>query len=74
MINRVDMIITDLDNSLLDNKRQISEYTRNILLKCQDNGIIIVFATARPYKRTHILFNLIRPDSVICHCGGYVYK
>jgi Cof subfamily protein (haloacid dehalogenase superfamily) len=73
MINRIDMIITDLDNSLLNNEGQISEYTKNIFVKCKDKGIIIVFATARPYKKTLTFFNSIEPDAVIFHCGCGVY-
>ena len=67
------MIITDLDNSLLNQEKQITEYTKNIFAKCKENGIIIVFATARPYRSTQILFNSIEPDALICHCGGVVY-
>ena len=67
------MIITDLDNSLLNNDLQISEYTKNIFKKCKEKGHIIVFATARPYRKTRILFDSIKPDAVICHCGGVVY-
>jgi Cof subfamily protein (haloacid dehalogenase superfamily) len=73
MENKVRMIITDLDNSLLNNKREISEYTKKIFQKCKDSGIIIVFATARPYRSTEILFSSIKPDALICHCGGVIY-
>jgi len=67
------MIITDLDNSLLNDNLQITEYTKNIFQKCKEKGHIIVFATARPYRKTRILFDSIKPDAVICHCGGVVY-
>jgi Cof subfamily protein (haloacid dehalogenase superfamily) len=67
------LIITDLDNSLLTDNLQITEYTKNIFKKCKEAGLIIVFATARPYRKTRILFDSIKPDAVICHCGGIVY-
>jgi len=67
------IIITDLDNSLLNDNLQITEYTKNIFKKCKEAGHIIVFATARPYRKTRILFDSIKPDAVICHCGGIVY-
>jgi Cof subfamily protein (haloacid dehalogenase superfamily) len=72
MVNNF-MIITDLDNSLLNKDRQISEYTKNVFKKCREFGLIIVFATARPYRKTFILYDSIKPDAVICHCGGTVY-
>ncbi len=67
------IIITDLDNSLLNDNLQITEYTKNIFKKCKEKDYIIVFATARPYRKTRILFDSIKPDAVICHCGGVVY-
>jgi Cof subfamily protein (haloacid dehalogenase superfamily) len=67
------MIITDLDNSLLNDDHKISEYTRNVFKKCKEFGLIIVFATARPYRGTLIFYDSIKPDAVICHCGGVVY-
>jgi Cof subfamily protein (haloacid dehalogenase superfamily) len=72
-MNEIRMIITDLDYSLLNNDRQISEYSKNIFNICKEKGIIIAFATARPYSRTRILFNTIEPNAAICHCGGVVY-
>ena len=67
------MIITDLDFSLLNNKRLISEYTKNVCRRCKECGIIIVFATTRPYRNTRIFYNSVKPDAIICHCGGSVY-
>jgi Cof subfamily protein (haloacid dehalogenase superfamily) len=72
-MNNIRMIIPDLDNSLLNDNSQISEYTKNVFNKCKENGIIIVFATARPYRKTRVLYKSIKPDAVICHCGGVVY-
>jgi len=67
------IIITDLDNTLLNDNLQITEYTKDIFNKCKEAGHVIVFATARPYRKTRILFDSIKPDAVICHCGGVVY-
>jgi Cof subfamily protein (haloacid dehalogenase superfamily) len=67
------MIITDLDNSLLNDDRKISKYTKSVFKKCKELGLIIVFATARPYRKTLVLFDSIKPDAVICHCGGTIY-
>lgn len=73
MENRIKMIITDLDKSLLNNERQISEYTRTVFRKCIENEIIVVFATARPVRGTNIFFDSILPHATICHNGAVVH-
>ena len=47
-MQNIKMIVTDLDNTLLKTDKTISDYTAGILNKCRQNGIKIVFATARP--------------------------
>jgi Cof subfamily protein (haloacid dehalogenase superfamily) len=73
MENKVNMIITDLDKSLLNDERQITEYTKTIFQECIKNGIIVVFATARPLRVTKIFYNSILPHAVICHNGAVAY-
>ena len=73
MGNESIMIITDLDKTLLNSNRQISEYSKQIFKKCQENGNIIVFATARPLRATRILFDSITPNAVICHSGAIIF-
>jgi Cof subfamily protein (haloacid dehalogenase superfamily) len=41
------MIVVDLDETLLKTDKSISEYTKNILTKCRENGIKVVYATGR---------------------------
>ena len=72
-MKKVSMIITDLDFSLLDNAGKISTHTKSVFKKCKEAGIIIVFATARPYRNTRIFYDSIEPDALICHAGGAVY-
>jgi len=73
MESKIQMIITDLDKSLLNNERQITEFTKIIFHECIKNGIIIVFATARPLRVTKIFYNSILPHAVICHNGAVAY-
>jgi len=73
MKNKIQMIITDLDKSLLNNERQITEYTKDIFQECIKEGIIVVFATARPLRTTKLFFSSIKPNAAICHCGAVVY-
>lgn len=72
MNSKQQMIITDLDSSLLDNEQQITDFTKIIFNKCKENGCIIVFATARPLRATVKFFVSIYPDAVICHNGAVV--
>jgi Cof subfamily protein (haloacid dehalogenase superfamily) len=67
------MIITDLDNSLLNNERNITKYTKNIFEKCMKNDIIVVFATARPLRLTRKFFGQVKPHAVICHNGAVAF-
>ncbi|MDR0300694.1 MAG: HAD family hydrolase [Treponema sp.] len=73
MENKIKMIITDLDKSLLTNDRQITEYTKSVFQECIEKGILVVFATARPLRTTKPYFESIKPNAVICHCGAAVY-
>lgn len=73
MEKNIQMIITDLDRSLLNNERQITEYTKNVFQECIKSGIIVVFATARPFRVTKIFYESILPNAVICHNGAVVY-
>jgi Cof subfamily protein (haloacid dehalogenase superfamily) len=68
----VKMIVTDLDKTLLDNKGNISEYSKITLEKCIKKDIIVVFATARPIRVTKIFYPIIKPHAIICHNGAEV--
>ncbi len=48
--NRMKVIITDLDRTLLRTDKSLSEYTCTILKKCHDRGILLMAATARPER------------------------
>lgn len=46
------LIVTDLDNTLLNSDLQVSSYTRDVLAQCQDAGHKVVYATARAKRAT----------------------
>jgi len=71
-MKNIRMIITDLDNTLLNKEGKISEYSKLIFSRCKELGIIIVFATERSCRNTQKLFGSIKPHATICHCGGLV--
>jgi len=69
----IKMIVTDLDNTLLRTDKTISDYTAGILNKCRQNGIKIVFATARPKRTVMRYLDIIPADAVIFHNGAVIY-
>jgi Cof subfamily protein (haloacid dehalogenase superfamily) len=72
MDNKIKMIVTDLDKTLLDNKGNILEYSKKILQKCMERDFIVAFATARPIRATKIFYPTIKPHATICHNGAEV--
>jgi len=47
MKTKIKMIVADLDGTLLKSDKTISDMTRAVLNRCQDNGIKVVYATGR---------------------------
>jgi Cof subfamily protein (haloacid dehalogenase superfamily) len=72
-IKKIKMIATDLDNTLLRTNKTISDYTAGIFNKCRQNGIKVVFATARPKRTVLHLLDIIPADAVILHNGAVIY-
>jgi len=62
----------DLDGTLLNLDKNVSEYSISILEKCKKKGIKIAFATARSKKSVERIVNLIKPDFLILNGGGLV--
>lgn len=72
------IIALDLDDTLLNSKKEISLENKKALEACQARGIKIVIATGRPYNGiTKILkeLNLLGTDTyAICFNGGLIYN
>lgn len=51
------MIVLDLDGTLLNSERKISERSKNYLKKLKDMGYIIVIATGRIYESINYVIN-----------------
>ncbi len=71
------IIALDLDGTLLDSKKKISDVNKKALKDASDNGIKVVIATGRPYQGVqHIIkeLNLENTDNyVMCFNGGLIY-
>jgi HAD superfamily hydrolase (TIGR01484 family) len=72
MTVNVKMIVTDLDGTLLQSDSSISNYSVEIFRKCKENGIKIVFATARTFQGTEEFLNIINCDGAIFENGGII--
>jgi Cof subfamily protein (haloacid dehalogenase superfamily) len=71
----IKMIVTDIDRTLLHTDKTLSAYSVEVLSRCHEKGIKIVFATARP-KRTvlsYAKFGNSVADALILHNGAVVY-
>lgn len=64
------LILLDLDGSLLDSRKNISEYTLNVLQKCRSKGMFIGIATARSEMNAERLISVVKPDVVILNGGA----
>lgn len=48
MKRRIKMIGLDLDGTLLTDKKELTEHTRNVLQRAIDQGVVVLVATGRP--------------------------
>ena len=72
MDNKIRLILTDLDDTLLTEDKQITEYTREIFRKCRERGILTGFATARAELPSQKYVDILQPDIRIMDNGGLV--
>ena len=68
----IKMIVTDLDRTLLQSDKTISDYTAKALARCREKGIKVVFATARPLRLIQDYLAKIPVDAVIANNGATV--
>jgi len=66
------LIITDLDNTLLKSDKSISEYTIKVFDNCRKQGYLIAFATARAENAMNRVVKAIRPDIIISNGGATI--
>lgn len=69
-------IVLDLDGTLLNEKKQVTKRTIDVLYACKDKGIKIIFATARPPRITRFteidlaaLGAIIYYNGALFHCN-----
>ena len=50
MTDRIKMIGFDLDGTLLTSNKEITDYTREVLVRAIDQGVVVLPATGRPFQ------------------------
>lgn len=68
------LIVLDLDGTLLNSNKQISERNYNAIIKCSDLGMKFIFATARPPRavRSFLREELLQLGSFIYYNGALI--
>lgn len=66
----IKLIVTDLDGTLFNNDRVVSEYTRKVLKKAYDNGIKICVATGRFLYEIIDVFKRLGIDAYYINLNG----
>ncbi|MBP5449039.1 MAG: HAD family phosphatase [Spirochaetales bacterium] len=69
----IQLILTDLDDTLLRSDKTISERTAVTLAKCRSKGILVGFSTLRGRDGIAKYISQINPDVLICNGGSMVY-
>ena len=74
----IKLIAIDLDGTLLDSNRLLSEENKQAIQEAKDQGVKVVLCTGRPLRSmTHLLeeANLLEEDDlVITYNGGLIQK
>lgn len=66
------LVICDMDGTLLTSNHTISEYSKNIISKLNEKGIIFVIATGRPYLDAKFFKNQLGLKSFLVTSNGAV--
>lgn len=70
----ITLIVTDLDDTLLNSDKKISKYTEKVFAELNKKGIKTIINTARNYKSSEQLFKTIRGYGLICFNGAVIYE
>lgn len=65
-------IVVDLDSTLLNNERQVSEYTLKRLNEIRSQGHLLIINTARSLSNSLKIIDIVKPDYSILNGGSLV--
>ena len=79
--NTCKLLLFDLDGTLLQSDKTISQRTLSVLRKCRQEGILIGVSTSRSEQNSLVYLNELMPDILISSGGAlvkygteYIYK
>lgn len=64
------LLAIDLDDTLLDSKKEVSKYTVKIIEKTINKGFIVVLATGRSFSGAKSYHRLLNLNTPLITCGG----
>ena len=72
-VNMIKLVVSDLDNTLLDKDNKINDKTLTILKECLSKGVFIVLGTGRLYQSAKIYKDMIGEETyIICYNGSLI--
>lgn len=68
------LIISDLDGTLVNSNKEVSDYTKKIVGLLRQMGIHFIIATGRSFKGAKIIYDELNLDSeLVCNNGSTIY-
>jgi Cof subfamily protein (haloacid dehalogenase superfamily) len=74
MGKNIRLIVTDLDQTLLHSDKSLSTYTADVLNRCREKGVKIVFATARSLSDVTDYLAQINTDGLCLSNGSVIME
>lgn len=68
----ISLVLLDLDGTLLRDDKTVSDYTLQVLNRCQQEGILIGFCTSRGKTSIGHLITRVKPDIVATNGGATI--
>lgn len=68
------LIVSDLDGTLVDGNKKVSEYTKKVVKRLKEMGIEFIIATGRSYEGAKHIYDLLELDGeIVCNNGTTIY-
>lgn len=72
--NEIKLIAVDLDGTLLNDQKKISQYSQNVFEQLAMRNKLLIIVTARNYLRTTQFLNEIHGHYAICNNGASIWR
>ncbi|GIO23482.1 Cof-type HAD-IIB family hydrolase [Oceanobacillus sp. J11TS1] len=71
----IKMIALDMDGTLLDDRKEITNWTKKQIMKAHQAGIIVVLCTGRPFHHCYTYVQNLQLNSHLITCnGGQIFE